>query len=253
MADHPLHAGTTGVGHTRWATHGGPNDANAHPHLSCDGSVAVIHNGIIENFATLRAQLEDAGHDAGQRDRHRGRRPPARGPLRRRPGRRRCASVCAELDGAFTLVAVHRDAPGVVVGARRNSPLVLGVGDGEFFLASDVAAFIAHTRDAVELGQDQVVEIREGGYTVTDFAGNPVQGKAFHVDWDISAAEKGGYDYFMLKEIAEQPKAVADTLLGRLTDDGTAAAGRDAPVRRRPARHRQDRRSCRPARRSTPA
>jgi glucosamine--fructose-6-phosphate aminotransferase (isomerizing) len=219
VAEHPLHEGSTGIGHTRWATHGGPNDSNAHPHLSCDGAVAVIHNGIIENFAALRAQLEEAGHQLASEtdtevvahlleDRYDGDLAEA---LR---------SVCAELDGAFTLVAVHRDAPGVVVGARRNSPLVLGVGVGEYFLASDVSAFIAHTRDAVELGQDQVVEIRPAGYTVTDFDGNPVQGKAFHVDWDISAAEKGGYDHFMLKEIAEQPKAVADTLLGRLTEDG---------------------------------
>ncbi|MDX6228980.1 MAG: hypothetical protein QOI76_2370 [Frankiales bacterium] len=219
LSEHPLRAGTTGVGHTRWATHGGPNDSNAHPHLSCDGAVAVIHNGIIENFAALRARLEAAGHELASEtdtevvahlleDRYDGDLAEA---LR---------SVCAELDGAFTLVAVHRDAPGVVVGARRNSPLVLGVGVGEFFLASDVSAFIAHTRDAVELGQDQVVEIRTAGYTITDFDGNPVQGKAYHVDWDVSAAEKGGYDHFMLKEIAEQPKAVADTLLGRLTPDG---------------------------------
>jgi len=219
VSEHPLRRGTTGVGHTRWATHGGPNDSNAHPHLSCDGSVAVIHNGIIENFAALRASLEAAGHELASEtdtevvahlleDHYAGDLAEA------------MRVVCGQLDGAFTLVAVHRDAPGVVVGARRNSPLVLGVGDGEYFLASDVSAFITHTRDAVELGQDQVVEIRIDGYTVTDFAGLPVQGKAFHVDWDISAAEKDGYDYFMLKEIAEQPKAVADTLLGRLTDDG---------------------------------
>ena len=128
--------------------------------------------------------------------------------------------VCRRLEGAFTLVATHVDAPDVVVGARRNSPLVVGRGDGENFLASDVAAFIAHTRDAVELGQDQVVELRRDGVTVTDFDGNPGEVTEYHVDWDASAAEKGGYDYFMLKEIAEQPQAVADTLLGRLTDDG---------------------------------
>src|SRR4051794_6771592 len=200
VSEHPLAPGTTGVGHTRWATHGGPNDSNAHPHLSCDGSVAVIHNGIIENFAALRSRLEADGHTlASETDTE------VVAHLLEDVWAGDLATamrqVCGELEGAFTLVAVHRDAPGVVVGARRNSPLVLGVGEGEFFLASDVSAFISHTRDAVELGQDEVVEIRESGYTITDFAGNPLTGKAFHVDWDISAAEKGGYDYFMLKEI----------------------------------------------------
>jgi glucosamine--fructose-6-phosphate aminotransferase (isomerizing) len=126
--------------------------------------------------------------------------------------------VCRRLDGAFTLVVAHRDHPGRLVAARRNSPLVLGVGAGETFLASDVAAFVEHTRDAVELGQDQVVEITPDGYAVTDFAGNPVEVSPFRVDWDLAAAEKGGFDYFMLKEIQEQPAAVADTLLGRLVD-----------------------------------
>lgn len=129
--------------------------------------------------------------------------------------------VCRQLQGAFTLVAVHADEPDVVVGARRNSPLVVGVGEGESFLASDVAAFIAHTRSAIELGQDQVVELRRDGVTVTDFDGAPGQVRTYHVDWDASAAEKGGYDYFMLKEIAEQPKAVADTLLGRIDAEGS--------------------------------
>jgi glucosamine--fructose-6-phosphate aminotransferase (isomerizing) len=126
--------------------------------------------------------------------------------------------VCGRLAGAFTLVLVDRDEPGVVVAARRNSPLVVGVGDGEMFVGSDVAAFIAHTRDAVELGQDQIVEIRPDGYRITDFAGLAVEGKAFHVDWDLAAAEKAGFDYFMLKEIEEQPAAVANTLRGHLVD-----------------------------------
>ncbi|WP_067822757.1 glutamine--fructose-6-phosphate transaminase (isomerizing) [Actinomadura kijaniata] len=217
----PPPAGTLGMGHTRWATHGAPNDRNAHPHLDCSGKVAVIHNGIIENFAALRAELEENGHklvsdtdteavahlledelrDGGT----------LADAMRR---------VCGRLEGAFTLVAVHTGDPDLVVGARRNSPLVVGVGDGENFLASDVAAFIAHTRDAIELGQDQVVELRASGVTVTDFEGRPAEVKEYHVDWDVSAAEKGGYDYFMLKEIAEQPRAVADTLLGRIAADG---------------------------------
>ncbi len=128
--------------------------------------------------------------------------------------------MCRRLEGAFTLVAVHADEPDVVVGARRNSPLVVGVGEGESFLASDVAAFIEHTRSAIELGQDQVVELRRDGVAVTDFHGAPADVRSYHVDWDASAAEKGGYDYFMLKEIAEQPKAVADTLLGRIDAEG---------------------------------
>jgi len=126
--------------------------------------------------------------------------------------------VARRLEGAFTLVLLDADQPDVVVGARRNSPLVLGVGDGETFLGSDVAAFIEFTRNAVELGQDQVVEIRRDGYTITDFDGTPVDGRLFHIDWDLAAAEKGGYDYFMLKEIQEQPSAVRDTLLGHLVD-----------------------------------
>ena len=125
-------------------------------------------------------------------------------------------TVCGQLEGAFTLVFVDREHPDVVVAARRNSPLVIGVGDGEMFLGSDVAAFISYTREAVEMGQDQVVEIRRDSYVITDFQGNPVDGHHFHIDWDLAAAEKGGYEYFMLKEIQEQPDAVADTLRGHL-------------------------------------
>jgi len=228
-ADHPGGiTGSTGIGHTRWATHGPPTDRNAHPHLDGANAVAVIHNGIIENFAPLRAELEAAGVElrsetdtevvahliaaelsALSSSASAG----AAGDLAEAMRR-----VCRRLDGAFTLVVAHRDHPGRLVAARRNSPLVLGVGAGETFLASDVAAFVEHTRDAVELGQDQVVEITPDGYAVTDFAGNPVEVSPFRVDWDLAAAEKGGFDYFMLKEIQEQPAAVADTLLGRLVD-----------------------------------
>ncbi|MGW0859844.1 glutamine--fructose-6-phosphate transaminase (isomerizing) [Streptomyces sp. NPDC002690] len=221
LKDHPLPVGLTGIGHTRWATHGAPTDANAHPHLDNAGKVAVVHNGIIENFATLRTELTRRGHDltsdtdtevvahllAEEFEAGSG----LAESMRR---------VCRRLEGAFTLVAVHADEPDTVVGARRNSPLVVGVGDGEAFLASDVAAFIAHTRDAVELGQDQVVEVRRDRVTVTGFDGTPAEVRGYHVDWDASAAEKGGYDSFMLKEIAEQPRAVADTLLGRIDGEG---------------------------------
>ncbi|MFF9068950.1 glutamine--fructose-6-phosphate transaminase (isomerizing) [Streptomyces sp. NPDC014891] len=220
LVDRPLAGGSVGIGHTRWATHGGPTDANAHPHLDNAGRVAVVHNGIIENFAALRGELAERGHDL-QSDTDTevvahlvAEEFSSAGDLAEA-----MRLVCRRLDGAFTLVAVHADQPDVVVGARRNSPLVVGVGEGENFLASDVSAFIAHTRSAIELGQDQVVELTRDGVTVTDFDGAPAEVRAFHIDWDASAAEKGGYDYFMLKEIAEQPKAVADTLLGRI--DGT--------------------------------
>ena len=227
LADQPMPEATTGMGHTRWATHGPPVDRNAHPHASADHRVAVVHNGIIENFARLRGELERQGvelasdtdtevvaHLLG-----------AAHAAETGPDNDRLASamrtVCSRLQGAFTLVAVHADHPGQVVGARRNSPLVAGIGDGEYFLGSDVSAFIAHTRDALELGQDQVVTLDlENGITVTDFAGTPMRPRRFHVDWDAAAAEKGGYPWFMLKEIDEQPAAIADTLRGRLSDNG---------------------------------
>ena len=211
----------TGIGHTRWATHGVPNDRNAHPHVSSNGRVAIIHNGIIENFTRLRAELEADGVElASDTDSecvaHLLERQLDTGGDLADAMRR----VCNRLQGAFTLLAVHADAPDTVVGARRNSPLVAGVADGEYFLASDVAAFISHTRSAVELGQDQVVTISPDGLAITDFDGNPAAGKHFEVDWDASAAEKDGHDFFMFKEIAEQPKAVADTLRGRFAGTG---------------------------------
>jgi glucosamine--fructose-6-phosphate aminotransferase (isomerizing) len=221
LEESPMAPATTGMGHTRWATHGAPNDRNAHPHVDCTGSVAVIHNGIIENFASLRTELESRGHELvsdtdTEAVAHLLEEETKGGEVGLADAMR---AVCHRLEGAFTLVATHADFPDVVVGARRNSPLVVGRGQGENFLASDVAAFIAHTRDAVELGQDQVVELRRDGITVTDFDGNPGEVREYHVDWDLSAAEKGGYDFFMLKEIDEQPQAVADTMLGRLDDD----------------------------------
>jgi glucosamine--fructose-6-phosphate aminotransferase (isomerizing) len=229
-AEHPGGiTGTTGIGHTRWATHGAPTDRNAHPHLDTANSVAVIHNGIIENFATLRAELEAAGVELRSETDTEVVAHLVAGALRsmNSSGSAGAAGndlaeavrqVCRRLDGAFTLVLAHQGDPDRLVAARRNSPLVLGVGRGETFLASDVAAFVEHTRDAVELGQDQIVEITPDGYTVTDFAGAPVATTPFRVDWDLAAAEKGGYPYFMLKEIQEQPAAVADTLLGRFVD-----------------------------------
>ena len=218
-----LRAGGTGLGHTRWATHGRPTDRNAHPHRDAAGKIAVVHNGIIENFATLRHELETAGvefvsdtdtevavHLVAQEYHH----GETAGDFP--------ASVLAvlrRLEGHFTLVFANADEPGTIVAARRSTPLVVGIGDGEMFVGSDVAAFIEHTRRAVELGQDQAVVITADGYRITDFHGNEdVEYREFHIDWDLAAAEKGGYEYFMLKEIAEQPAAVADTLLGHFVN-----------------------------------
>ena len=212
--------GTTGIGHTRWATHGRPTDRNAHPHVA--GDVAIVHNGIIENFLPLRAELEAAGVELesdtdSEVAAHLLVQAMASGET---AGDfvASCRAVLARLEGAFTLVFSHAAHPGVLVAARRSTPLVLGVGSGEMFLGSDVAAFIDHTRSAVELGQDSVVVMRADGYEITDFSGEPVDARPFHIDWDLAAAEKGGYDFFMLKEIAEQPQAVADTLLGKFRD-----------------------------------
>ncbi len=216
IAEEPLPPSGVGIGHTRWATHGGPTDVNAHPHTSAEGRVGLVHNGIIENFAELRAELEATGivmrsqTDTEVVAHLLGVELAAGGSLVAA-----MRAVCARLDGAFTLVAVDAADPGTVVAARRNSPLVVGVGVGENFLASDVAAFIEHTREAIELGQDQVVEITAEQVRVTSFDGQPAPVRPFHVDWDLSAAEKGGYDWFMRKEIYEQPQAVANTLLGR--------------------------------------
>ena len=212
----------SGIGHTRWATHGGPTDTNAHPHLSADGKLAVIHNGIIENYVELKNELEAKGHSfASETDtesvahllsdafKENG------GDL---PGAMR--SVCKRLRGSFTLLAVHSDDPKRIVGARRNSPLVVGVGKGENFLASDVAAFISSTKSAMELGQDQVVDVTPSDVTVTDLDGKKVEAKRYEITWDSAAAERGGFAHFMLKEIFEQPKAIADTLIGRIDESG---------------------------------
>ncbi|MFK4853205.1 glutamine--fructose-6-phosphate transaminase (isomerizing) [Microbacterium sp. ZW T6_19] len=220
LAEAALPDGSTGIGHTRWATHGGPTDVNAHPHLADDDKLALIHNGIIENFAELRDELlasgvsfrsetdtEVAAALLGREYRENG------GDLQLA-----FRGVVNRLEGAFTLLAMHQDHPGLVVGARRNSPLVIGLGEGENFLGSDVAAFVEHTRKALAIGQDQIVSITPEAVTVTDFAGTPVEAEPFDVSWDAAAAEKGGWSSFMAKEVAEQPEAVAKTILGRIHD-----------------------------------
>src|SRR5689334_22369697 len=221
LAEHPLPEATTGLGHTRWATHGAPNDRNAHPHLGAGGRVALVHNGIIENFAALRSELEAAGHElVSDTDTEIAAHLVEAALERGGDLTSAMQEVCRRLHGAFTLVAVDAQDPDRVVAARRNSPLVVGIGDGENFLGSDVAAFIEHTREALELGQDQVVTITREGVTVTNFDGTPAEGTRYHVTWDLSAAEKDGHDWFMRKEILEQPRAVADSLLGRRTPEG---------------------------------
>ena len=209
----------SGIGHTRWATHGGPTDENAHPHLDNEGKLAVIHNGIIENYLELRQQLEKAGHifkseTDSESVAH------LLSDSRKKHGGDLAAAmreVCQQLRGSFTLLAIHSDQPGRIVGARRNSPLVVGVGDGENFLASDVSAFISHTKRALELGQDEVADITADAIVITNLAGKTLPHNEYEISWDASAAERGGFEHFMLKEIFEQPKAIADTLLGRIS------------------------------------
>ena len=209
---------TSGIGHTRWATHGGPTDTNAHPHLDNEGKLALIHNGIIENYVQLRAELEKKGHKFKSETDTESVVHLLSDARKENNGDLAAAmrQVCQQLKGSFTLLAIHSDNPSHIVGARRNSPLVVGVGKDENFLASDVAAFIAHTKTALELGQDQVVEITPNSIVVTDLSGQIVKAKEYQIAWDASAAERGGFSHFMLKEIYEQPKAIADTLIGRL-------------------------------------
>ncbi len=216
----PLPDGTTGIGHTRWATHGGPTDANAHPHLADDDKLAVIHNGIIENFSEIKAELVAEGYTFRSETDTEVAAVLLGREYQANDGDLAAAfrSVVQRLDGAFTLLAMHEDQPGLVVGARRNSPLVIGLGEGENFLASDVAAFVEHTRQALAIGQDEIVAITPEGVTVTDFAGNPVEVEPFEVLWDAAAADKGGWPSFMAKEVSEEPEAVANTLRGRIRD-----------------------------------
>ncbi|MDK4232637.1 glutamine--fructose-6-phosphate transaminase (isomerizing) [Corynebacterium accolens] len=223
IAARPLKDSVLGIGHTRWATHGGPTDLNAHPHVVDGGKLAVVHNGIIENFAELRTELLNKGYnfvsetdtevaaallgDVFHND--------AAGDLTKA-----MQLTAQRLDGAFTLLAIHADQPDRIVAARRDSPLVIGLGEGENFLGSDVSGFIDYTKSAVEMDNDQVVTITADDVVITDYDGNPTEGKAFEIKWDAAAAEKGGFDSFMEKEIHDQPAAVRDTLLGRFDEQG---------------------------------
>ncbi|WP_336658856.1 glutamine--fructose-6-phosphate transaminase (isomerizing) [Leucobacter sp. USHLN153] len=217
----PLEAQGAGIGHTRWATHGGPTDVNAHPHLGDDGKLALIHNGIVENFAELRAELTEDGIELlSETDTEvvaalLGREVARQGDLETA-----FRTVVARLHGTFTLLAMHRDEPGKVVSARHHSPLVVGLGDGENFLGSDVAAFVSSTRRAVAVDEDNIAIITPGEVRITDFEGRPVAYEEFEVEWDADAADKGGWSSFMAKEISEQPDAVANTIRGRVTSHG---------------------------------
>ncbi|STD11068.1 Glucosamine--fructose-6-phosphate aminotransferase [isomerizing] [Dermatophilus congolensis] len=218
----PLPPSATAIGHTRWATHGAPTDENAHPHLGGkEGKLALIHNGIIENFHSLKAELLEEGVEfASETDTEVAAHLLARAYENTHDLTAAMQQVVNRLEGAFTLLAEHADVPGVIVAARRNSPLVIGLGEGENFLGSDVAAFVGHTKLAMEVDQDQIVTITPEKVEVIDFSGQPAEGKRFEVTWDAAQAEKGGYDSYMLKEIEEQPRAIADTLRGRTDEHG---------------------------------
>lgn len=214
---HPLSPGHTGIGHTRWATHGAPTDVNAHPHLADSGKLAVIHNGIIENFAEIKAELVDEGYEfLSDTDTEVG--AVLLGHLVAQTGDFAVAFAQAvnRFEGAFTVLAIHQDFPGLILAARHNSPLIIGFGEGENFLGSDVAAFVEHTRRAAAVGQDQIVALTADAVTVTDFAGAPVSVEEFDVAWDASASDKGGWPSFMAKEISENPDAVTNTIRGRI-------------------------------------
>jgi glutamine---fructose-6-phosphate transaminase (isomerizing) len=214
-------AGRAGIGHTRWATHGAPNDQNAHPHLSPTGRVAVVHNGILENYQSLRASLDGATFLSDtdtevaahlvERELDAMDTPDLLTAVRK---------VVATLEGAYSLCFVSTDEPDTIVVAKFEAPLIVAHDDGVGYCASDVAALIAHTRDVAALLDGQIARITPEGVEVVDIDGNPAEPHRYSVSWDVDAAEKQGYDHFMLKEIHEQPEAVRETLLGRLGEDG---------------------------------
>ncbi len=210
----------SGIGHTRWATHGAPNTINAHPHTDPGGDVVVVHNGIVENWVDLKRRLSESGHDfVSDTDTevlaH------MIGELSDLPLSEAVRRVMNQADGALALAAMRRSEPELIVGARRGSPLVVGRGDNENFLASDIPAFLEHTREMVIIDDEQIVEVRASSVRVIDLDGNEIEPEHRKVTWDLEAAEKGGFPTFMLKEIYEQPHAVADTLAGRVTETGS--------------------------------
>ena len=215
-------SGNLGIGHTRWATHGKPTYVNAHPHTDCKGKIFVVHNGIIENFAELKAELEAAGHEF-----------PSDTDTEVVPHLIEAnykgdflAAVRAALKrikGAYALAMFSSDDPELLVGARLNAPLVVGIGDNEYYIASDITAIIPYTKRVLVLGEGEVAAVTPLGAEVSTLDGVTVNPKIVHVDWDVSQAQKGGYPHFMLKEINETPEALANAMRGRLTDDGTVS------------------------------
>jgi glucosamine--fructose-6-phosphate aminotransferase (isomerizing) len=218
LAAEPVAPATTAIGHTRWATHGAPTDANAHPHLDCTGRVAVIHNGIVENHRALRAGLEKDGHVfASETDTE-----VVAHLIEAALGEDLTAAVrdvVARLEGAYSLVVVSADHPGELVGVKVSSPLVVGLGAGEAIIASDIPAVLARTRSVVPLDEGQIATVWADGLAITTLDGTTIEPVPITVDWDVTAAQKSGYDWFMRKEIDEQPDAIRDTLVGR-TDGG---------------------------------
>ena len=215
-------SGTTGIGHTRWATHGAPNDVNAHPHSDCKDKIAVVHNGIIENHDELRAELEAAGHGfSSETDTevvaHLLESILAAQAVSLKDAVLACV---ARLKGAFALVCISVDEPGVIVVARQEPPIIVGASEGAGLVGSDIPALLAYTRDVIPLDNGQVAEVRAGTVRVFGFDGREIEARSVHVDWDLAAAERGGYEDFMLKEIFEQPDAVRNTMRNRFDEDG---------------------------------
>jgi len=223
LSDSPISDSNIGIGHTRWATHGAPTDGNAHPHIGgTHQKLSLIHNGIIENFSSLKKELVDQGVSfSSETDSEVVAHLVAIEYDKTNDLVVAFRTVVNLLKGAFTLLCLHEEHPDLVLAARRNSPLVIGLGEGENFLGSDVAAFIEHTKRAVSVGQDQIVQLRKDSVKLTDFQGQAVEMEEFEVNWDASAASKGGWPSFMAKEIADQPQAVGDTLMGRILADGS--------------------------------
>jgi glucosamine--fructose-6-phosphate aminotransferase (isomerizing) len=219
---HPIADSRIGIGHTRWATHGAPTDQNAHPHLGGQSSkLALIHNGIIENFSELKQELLAAGTSfASETDSEVAAHLIAKEYEASKDLVSAFGKVVNRLHGAFTILVIHEDFPDLILAARKNAPLVIGIGEGENFLGSDVAAFVEHTKRAISVGQDEIVILRPSGVEIQGFDGHKVESKEFTIDWDASQASKGGWPSFMAKEIADQPQAVADTLMGRINSEG---------------------------------
>jgi glutamine---fructose-6-phosphate transaminase (isomerizing) len=218
----PLH-GTYGIGHTRWATHGRPTEENAHPHRDCTGKIVVVHNGIVENYLSLKKKLIEEGHKfttetdteiiAHLVEKH------SKGNGRHVPLEESVRKTVKELSGVFALVLISTDDPNKIVAARNGPPAVIGLGNDEYFVASDVPAILYHTRDIYFLGDGDLAVVTPDGVHLSDFEGRPVRREIQHVTWDPIMAEKGGFKHFMLKEIYEQPRAVRDTTLGRVSQD----------------------------------